>query len=367
MEIDADIVFAVRNRLGTIYDELVGVLLDVGQAPLFLFSDDRPRVIAVRERAAASLRAWDAEEPGILDRLVERLPQHFHVPDSAEALLESVPSVDYFALPDSIFEPPVSDAPVFAKRPALYGRLDDDGLLEVNGLDAGPYGIFDGELSIHYHQLLRRGFGSSIHYDLIGTILGIARTEPVAARIAIDERRCRLRDEHEEIIERDYWYGPPLDDAVLDDPFAVGETVHGDPRGGSSLLHPYVALSVRWTRDGHLKTVEIEELVPTPGSDSRVLARYLHAIRDTTTQCFVHCDGAVKAYESAGYPTSVTEFAGRGRSAMYRKVFRLDGSMSTDSWSMVAGLWFRGNQLILEYLSGLSRSDGGDQSPLLSS
>lgn len=61
--------------------------------------------------------------------------------------------------------------------------------------------------SLHYHQLLRRGFGSNIHYELIGFVLDLARrNEQVRARIAIDERRLRRREEHQKIQERDYWY-----------------------------------------------------------------------------------------------------------------------------------------------------------------
>src|SRR3546814_3810926 len=75
----------------------------------------------------------------------------------------------------------------------------------------------------------------------------------------------------------------------LDSLAAVGETFHGDPNGGLSWLHPYADLSVRWTADGSLKGVEIEEFMPPPGpSDEWVFARYLHAIRDTTKQVFVH-------------------------------------------------------------------------------
>lgn len=95
-------------------------------------------------------------------------------------------------------------------------------------------------------------------------------------------------------------------------PHLVGETVHGDPDGGQSLLNPYVATSFRWSASGSLKTVEIEE--------QRVSS----------------------------------EFAGRGRGEHYRKVFRLDGAIDADQWSDLATLWFRGNQLVPEYLAGLS-------------
>lgn len=87
-----------------------------------------------------------------------------------------------------------------------------------------------------------------------------------------------------------------------------------------------------------------------------VLARYLHAIRDVSQHQFIHCDGAVKAYTREGYPRVAEQFAARGRGLHYRKVFRMDGKIETDHWSQVAALWFRGNQLVVEYLSGLGEA-----------
>ena len=62
--------------------------------------------------------------------------------------------------------------------------------------------------------------------------------------------------------------GPPLDDELLDNEYLVGETIHGDPDGGQSILNPYVATSFRWTADDQLKTIEIEELVPVRSDES---------------------------------------------------------------------------------------------------
>jgi hypothetical protein len=118
-------------------------------------------------------------------------------------------------------------------------------------------------------------------------------------------------------------------------------------------------LSIRWTRDrGACKSVEIEEFLPPADQASGpVLARYLHSIRDTERRVFVHCDGAVKAYDRSTYPTDLTTFAGRGKGLHYRKVFRLDGPLTADEWSRLTALWFRGNRLVLEYLDGLATAE----------
>lgn len=249
--------------------------------------------------------------------------------------------------------PPRLDSRVFAALPALATRLDEDGLLDVSELDARPHGLFVNGYSLHYHQLLRRGFHSNIHYELVGSLLRLPSRHEARVRLAIDERRLRFEHEHEEIIERDYWFGRQLGDEVLDDLAAVGETFYGDPYGGQTLLHPYAGLSARWTTDGALRTIEVEEFVPVSTGASPLLVRYLHAIRDTSMRMFIHCDGAVKVFDPGSYPRSQAQFRDRGKGLHYRKVFRVDGAIPADAWSHLLTGWFRGNHLVLEYVEGL--------------
>ena len=361
-EIDAQVTSSIRNVLGSLYGELLQVMVDLAVPPIFLTADDRPRLVEIRERALTELRAWVASHPDHAAALVDLLPDVMVLPDPAESLIETAPWDDYFRLPSSTFEPPSPSSPVYAEMPALLALADDDGLLDVRDLDARPHGVFVGELSLHYHQLLRRNFNSNIHYDLIGTVLALAeQNRGNRVRIAVDERRLRRRDEHKEFEERDYWYGPPLDEAKLDDLISVGETVHGDPQCGRSIRCPYWALSIRWTRNERpLKSVAIEEFLPLDEQSSApILARYLHAIRDTERRVFVHCDAAVKAYDQSTYPADLSAFARRAKGLHYRKVFRLDGSLTTAEWSQLTALWFRGNPLVLEYLAGSPPAEPG--------
>lgn len=365
MEIDPRVSKAVRGRLGSAYDELLGAMLDLDVPPIYLFVDDRARLVRARDKAASAILAWAAAEPSDVAELASLLPDPLQVDRHEVALLEGGTWRDYFDLPMTVFSSPSADSPAWRAVPELAARLDDDGLIDIAGMDARPHGVLTRRYSLQYHQLLRRGFRSNIHYGLVAELLGARERYGCKTRLAIDERRVRLRSEYLELFEHDYWYGPPLNADVLDDLHALGETVHGDPEGGGSLLNPYVALSVRWTAKDRLKIVEIEEQVPvgSDGDGPLVLARYLHAIRDTDAHVFVHCDGAVKAFERSSYPQTPAEFAERGRGVHYRKVFRLDGSIPTETWSAVASQWFRGNRLILEYLSSLSgssRSTTGD-------
>lgn len=354
--IDPRVGEAVSVRLGPALDDLVEVMIDLGVPSLFLFGDDRERLLAARQHAEAMIVEWEAEAPDDVADLRDLLPRDLRLPEIAQSLLEGATWTRYSALPDSIFQKPDLTARALSAAPSLHGLLDDDGLVPVKGLDARPQGLFVDGLALHYHQLLRRSFGSSVNSDLIGMLLSVA-DESTRLRLAIDERRLRFAPEFEEYFERDYWRGPPLTDAALDDPHFVGETVHGDPNGGFSIMNPYAATSFRWTQDANLKTVEIEEMVPLRPDEAEeplVLVRYLHAIRDTSQGLFIHCDGAVKAFTRAAYPANFTEFASRGRGTHYRKVFRLDGQIATDAWSQITVQWFRGNTLVPEYLSTLS-------------
>lgn len=343
----------IRARLGIRLDELHGVMLDVDAHPVFLFQDDRPRLVEARTRAVELLDEWVASEPTTTDEIHGRLPdlvQHRSVSDS---LLEAAMWSDVADPLIDLFGYPATDSRVFAAAPHLAPLLDESGLITVAGLDARPWGLRTGKYAFQYHQLMRRGFGSGIHYGLIGTILRLSEEHDLTTRFAIDERRVQFEDEYREIHEYDYWYGPSLADADLDDLTVLGETFHGDSEGGTSLLNPYAGLSVRWTADGDLKTIEIEEFMPTPDPTAEwVFARYLHAIRDTTKHAFIHCDGAVKAFAAASYPRAQQDFKSRGKGDRYRKLFRIDGEFPAAAWSEVASSWFRGNRLINEYLDG---------------
>ena len=351
--VDRYVVETIRHRLGTGLAELLEVMLDLGTPPLFLAVDDRPRMVLARARAAAALDDWAQQDPAAVADLAARLPAELRGSSPTHALLEAVLWNDYYVIPDVLLEPPRRQSRVFTAVPALLDRLDDDGLIDLTGLDATPHGLRIGNYALHYHQFLRRGYQSYIHYGLIDSILDAAQRHGLTARIAVDERRLRRADEYQEYFEADRWFGRPLSDDGLDSLAAVGETFHGDPDGGTGFLHPYAGLSVRWSAaEKPLKVVEVEEFMPAPaGDEGWIFARYLHAIRDTAKRTFIHCDGAVKGYYPNTYPRTQSEFPRRGKSVHYRKLFRVDGSFPVTAWSTLLSDWFRGNTLVHEYLN----------------
>lgn len=350
--LDPDDIAVVRSHLGPRFDEFRRTMLDLDCPPIFLFADDRPRLMESRAAALQLLDRWVAAEPKRTSEIHAHLPDLAQCRSLSESLLQAATWLNYADPLIDLFNYPAADSRVFKAAPHLIPLLDESGLVKVTGLDARPWGLHTGNFAFHYHQLLRRGYSSGIHYSLIDTVLRSAEKYRLTARFALDERRLQFKDEYREIYEADYWYGPSLSETDLDNLTVVGETFHGDPDGGTSLLNPYAGLSVRWTANGALKSVEIEEFMPPPEPDSDwIFARYLHTIRDTNRREFIHCDGAVKAYASNKYPLTQSDFRNRGKGDHYRKLFRIDGNFPTAVWCDLACSWFRGNLLIKEYFS----------------
>lgn len=348
--LDPNDIAAIRARLGKHIVELQQSMLDLDVFPSFLFNDDRTRIKQSRDASVQLLDQWVAAEPITTKNIRARLPNQIRRKSVSESLLEAATWSDYGDPLIDLFNYPAGGSRVFTAAPHLLPLLDERGLITVTGLDARPWGLHTADYAFHFHQLLRRDFRAGIHYGLIRAVLEISKQHQLTARLALDDRRLRFKDEYQEVHEADYWYGPSLNEAELDNLAVVGETFHGDPDGGTSLLNPYAGLSIRWTADDNLKIVEIEEYMPQPEPASDwVFARYLHAIRDTDIQAFTHCDGAVKAYRVDKYPREQHDFRYRGKGDRYRKLFRVDGEFPASAWSELACSWFRGNDLINEY------------------
>ncbi len=361
LEFDQGDMFALERYLGSDLGDLVQVMLDLDTIPLRLFADDGGRLLEVRERVLGVLNEWVGLHAAQAEAMYSRLPQHIRSPAIPEALLEAVTWICLDRQVAETLDQPSFQSRVFSAAPALLPLLDESGLVSLEGLDARPGGLHFGDYAFHYHQLLRRGFSSAMHTDLVATVLALAATHGLKARIALDDRRLRFITECRDYVERDRWFGRTLSEEELDDLAVVGETFYGDPAGGESILMPYAGLSIRWTSDGDFKTVEIEEFMPSPHEGAVwVLARYLHARRDTSKRVFVHCDGAVKAYAATTYPRVASGFRHRGKGDRYRKLFRVDGEFPSSAWSAIATSWFRGNKLIWEYFGPTREVVGSD-------
>jgi hypothetical protein len=341
-------------------DALIQAMLDIAVAPADLSHASWPLLTGLRDRALGVLRAdlagrTEHERQALRDRMPWHLQDERA--DLASAILEMATRRRYFAVPCSVFGPPGPDSRVLLHIPSLKERTDDDGLIWCAGLDAQHQGLFIGNYAVHYHQFLRRAFSGNINDTLLRVVIEAGMRPGNSFRIAIDDRRLVPRHEFVHFIEEDFWWGPNLTSSWLDDRYTGGCTVHADPEGDTA-LRGYSKFFAYWRMDGEgSKVVQMEELV-TPSAEQlcgyRVL-RYLHSIRDIGNHVFTHCDGAVRAYDAEGFSKRQAENMPAGtRAAKYRKVFRVDGAISTGEWSDIVAKWFRHNQLASEYLETLA-------------
>jgi len=340
--------------------ELTQAMLDIAVAPADLASVSWPKLAELRDRALGVLRA-DLAASRESERRVLRESMPWHLQDEhadlASAILEMGTRPRYFTVPSSVFGPPGPGSRALLHVPSLKDGIDDDGLLRCAGLDARDQALFIGNYAVHYHQFLRRAFTGNINYTLLRALINAGRRPGNSFRIAIDDRRIIPRHDFVHFIEEDFWWGPKLTSSWLDDPHTGGCTVHADPEGDNA-LRGYSKFFAYWRTDGEgNKVVQMEELM-TPSAEEfcgyRVL-RYLHSIRDISSHVFTHCDGAVRAYDAEAFSKRRGEdMPAETQAARYRKIFRVDGSISTEDWSDIVAKWFRHNHLAGEYLETLA-------------
>ena len=135
----------------------------------------------------------------------------------------------------------------------------------------------------------------------------------------------------------------------------VHQRVSADPVLELNL--PLLRTEFMWSYRRGIKTVQIEELVPTTifhKDRERISNRYLHAIWDTHRRCFSHTDGAIRTYGKDVYDARLyIDIKGSREIKMdYLKLFRVDAHLPPKVWSDLVVRYFYQNELVLEYLDG---------------
>ena len=257
-----------------------------------------------------------------------------------------------------------SDSRVLGVYPELRDQLTDrDHLVPMgSGTSLGHSWVDYRDHQLHLHPGLRRGFGAGVNYELV-KLLQRQAAHGLRLSVGIDHFRLCPKRELPMRMEKDYWFGPPLDLSTLDDPNAIGATVHTRTRDFSFADKAGLMTEFRWTfRDG-IKSFEAEEIpLPTDDRTRPVLCRFVHSMRDCSTSRFVHLDGALTVYSRADFDrrrASATDHKyAKVWAGQKPKLFRIDAAQSQKiderDWVEIVELFFKGNELVLEYLSGRS-------------
>lgn len=246
--------------------------------------------------------------------------------------------------------------PVFTAYPELIECIDEDGLLSFNNdMTVLPYGIEYKDHLLMYHQFLRKRYTNNFNVDFLNVLFayGASTQGSNHVRIAIDPHRLCPKGEYMGSVEKDYWFGAHFNLTDLDDLHAVGLTKHirARPTLYDTFYGELLATEFYWSARNGLKTLQIEEVCGKKQAyDNYYLNRYVHAQRDVENHRLIHFDGAVKVYRPEGYDERIdSQMPNVPRAFGYFKLFRIDGDINISVWANLISLFFRDNELVVEY------------------
>jgi hypothetical protein len=185
--------------------------------------------------------------------------------------------------------------------------------------------------------------------------------------VALDEETVRIDVDGPMCMESDTWYGPPFNRDISR--ILPGNVkLRPPPELTQSQLDFFFAsaycIDVKWAESGDIKTFQALELkteavqIDVGGSQYHP-ARYLHAEFDTRLHTFRHFDGAVQFLTHAEYHARRdSDFSMTYKSTQHvkprsKKVFKLNGSITTKDWIELSSHFFAANPLMFEYFSGV--------------
>lgn len=241
--------------------------------------------------------------------------------------------------------------------PELEKKLDKDGLLVVDDdLTLHDGGIEYGDYMLHYHQLLRREYTANPNFDFLMVFVDYHRRmrNKNIFRIAIDWMRIMPKKWYSQLFERDTWYGPHFSEIALDESNVVGLTiVKRNQNSLFGLSNKLDRTEFYWSFSDGIKTFETEEVsLPDYAFEHYRFNRYVHAERDIQGKFFRHLDGAVKVYLENRYDERFTTHLPKEPHCYKKpKLWRIDGVIDLDAWKDLISFFFKGNEMVIEYLN----------------
>lgn len=253
-------------------------------------------------------------------------------------------------------------------------EVDKEGLVSCKQLDElftkakfleGYY--FSENYMLMAHPAFRRVMSKRNNWApcFIGKFWALQETE-IELHLALDLDRVRIDVNHSGIMELDTWYGASFNDDIQSIP--DGSVYLRPPTDISSvttsvLFQDAYALDIYWSTKGTIKTfqaLEFKQDSETIEKDGEVYhpVRYIHAEYDLEKKYFRHFDGAIHFYVPEDYllrrDTNFrhNEKETRWIKAQSEKLFKMNGVISKEMWSMFSSHFFASNPLMVEYLTG---------------
>lgn len=269
---------------------------------------------------------------------------------------------------------------IVAKAPgivqALLGpmRTERDGLLSFNEIASrfrvshDREGCFIGpDFVLMAHPYYRRGMHPLNNWTPRFIELFWRFNSPSVERfIALDEDRVRIDVDREGYFEADTWYGAPFDEEIRSIKPGVVKLrppLDVEPRHVAFFFADVYCLDIKWSESDGVKSfqaleVKNEDVRVEVGGVHYFPARYLHAEFDLAANCFRHFDGAVQLFTEDEYfqrrdsDFNMTMKNTAHVKARSHKVFKINGSLTTDDWVEFCCHFFAANPLTFEYFGG---------------
>lgn len=184
--------------------------------------------------------------------------------------------------------------------------------------------------------------------------------------IAIDEDRVRIDIDRLGYFEGDTWFGAPFNEDIRNIKLGISKL-----RPPLDLASSYVSLffanayclDIKWSESDGIKSFQALELKTSNvrikvGDQHYHPARYLHAEFDLSDNCFRHFDGAVQLFtEDEYFQRRDCDFNMMTKSSAHikarsRKVFKINGPLSTADWVKFCCHFYAANPLTSEYFCG---------------
>jgi len=246
---------------------------------------------------------------------------------------------------------------------------DKDGLTDYAELLARTRQVVPGvfhdpkrDVVLYAHRFFRRSLShlNSLNSYFFDSFDPLAKSTGVRGRLRLDPDLLGHPDSVRETIECEYWRGPKFEDDVA--AIKDGVAVHAaDDR--QRLYEALDRTEIWWKAPEErvearsprtIRTLEVEEVVDQSAGgldDDCYGCRYAHAEYDVASGVISHFDGAIRAYAGEAYLRRLDVSIDRaGKHSDYTKLFRLDGAVAVGDWKRVLSDYYRGNNLIPEYL-----------------
>ncbi len=256
-------------------------------------------------------------------------------------------------------------------NPSLHkdkeGLLRVSDLLEYYTIDNFVEGLFySNDYIVLPHNFFRRGFHEQNHFapSFISEYWKLNHKEQ-ESYISVDFNRVRIDVNKFGLLERDKWFGSKFNKDIS----KIGDGIikFRPPMDLSEfyinfLFNSVYSLEIKWNTKGSIKSFQAKEFKV---SDVKVdfegekfhPARYIHAEYDLVQNEFRHFDGAIHLYNDEEYYARVNSdfnhnFKDNNKiKSKSFKLFKINGSVDTDLWSLLSSHFLSKNPLFYEYLN----------------